>query len=182
MLRNNSERSKRFASIFFAFRKSSISYNYRSMPTWLMKSEPSEYSIDHLARDGSSSWFWVRNYLARNYMRDLMKVGDRVLFYHSSCTEVGVAGIARISSLAHPDETQFIIWDKHYDPKATRDTPIWFCVDVEFVEKFERVITLWELRNTPWLENMKILEKGNRLSITPVTDEEDRTIVSLSWA
>lgn len=79
------------------------------MSSWLMKSEPSEYSIDHLARDGSSSWYGVRNYLARNYMRDFMQVGDRVLFYHSSCVEVGVAGIARVSSPAHPDETQFTV-------------------------------------------------------------------------
>lgn len=79
------------------------------MPTWLMKSEPSEYSIDHLARDGSSSWYGVRNYMARNYMRDHMKIGDRVLFYHSSCAEVGIAGLARVCSPGHADETQFIV-------------------------------------------------------------------------
>ncbi len=147
-----------------------------------MKSEPSEYSIDHLKKDGSSSWYGVRNYLARNYMRDYMKVGDRVLFYHSSCAEVGIAGIARVYSTAHPDETQFLSWDKHYDPKSTREKPIWMCVDVEYVEKLSRVISIAELRSTPWLEGMKILEKGNRLSITPVTEEEYRTIVSLSRA
>ena len=143
-----------------------------------MKSEPTEYSIDHLARDGSSSWFWVRNYLARNYMRDFMKVWDRILFYHSSCADVGVAGIAWVCSEAHPDETQFIVWDKHYDPKATREKPIWMCVDVEYVEKLSRIISIAELRTTPGLEHMKILEKGNRLSITPVTEEEYQIIIS----
>ncbi len=144
-----------------------------------MKSEPSEYSIDHLKKDGSSNWYGVRNYLARNYMRDYMKVGDRVLFYHSSCADVGIAGIARVYSTAHPDETQFLSWDKHYDPKSTREKPIWMCVDVEYVEKLSRIISIAELRSTPWLEGMKILEKGNRLSITPVTDEEDRIIERL---
>ena len=145
-----------------------------------MKSEPSEYSIDHLARDGSSSWYGVRNYLARNYMRDFMKVWDRVLFYHSSCAEVGVAGIARVCSDPHADETQFILGDKHYDPKSTREKPIWQCVDVEYVEKFSRIISIAELRMSPWLEGMKILEKGNRLSITPVTEEEYAIIVHLA--
>lgn len=144
-----------------------------------MKSEPSEYSIDHLARDGSSSWFWVRNYLARNYMRDYMRPGDGVLFYHSSCAEVGIAGLARVCSPAHADETQFILWDKHYDPKSTREKPIWQCVDVEYIEKFDRIISIWELRATAGLESMKILEKWNRLSITPVTDEEYGIIMSL---
>ena len=144
-----------------------------------MKSEPSEYSIDHLARDGSSSWFWVRNYLARNYMRDYMRPGDGVLFYHSSCAEVGIAGLARVCSLAHADETQFILWDKHYDPKSTREKPIWQCVDVEYIEKLDRIISIWELRATAGLEHMKILEKWNRLSITPVTDEEYGIIMSL---
>ncbi len=145
-----------------------------------MKSEPSEYSIDHLARDGSSSWFWVRNYLARNYMRDHMQVGDGVLFYHSSCAEVGIAGLARVCSLPHADETQFILWDKHYDLKSTREKPIWQCVDVEYVEKFPHILSISTLRSTPWLERMKILEKWNRLSITPVTDEEYRIIYALA--
>ncbi len=149
------------------------------MSSWLMKSEPSEYSIDHLKKDGSSSWYGVRNYLARNYMRDYMQVGDRVLFYHSSCAEVGIAWLARVCSEAHPDETQFVVWDKHYDTKSTREKPIWMCVDVEYVEKFARVISIAELRNTPWLEGMKILEKGNRLSITLVTEWEYDTIMNL---
>ena len=150
------------------------------MSSWLMKSEPSEYSIDHLKRDGSSSWYGVRNYLARNYMRDFMKVWDRVLFYHSSCAEVGVAGIAKVASQPHADETQFIVGDKHYDAKSTREKPIWQCVYVEYVETFSRIISHAELRSTAWLEHMKILEKGNRLSITPVTEEEYVIIVHLA--
>ncbi len=149
------------------------------MSTWLMKSEPSEYSIDDLVRDGSSSWYGVRNYLARNYMRDLMQVGDRVLFYHSSCAEVGIAGIARVCSTPHADETQFVSWGKYYDSKSTREKPIWQCVDVEYIEKFPRIISITELRSTPWLEGMKILQKGNRLSITPVTEEEYAIIARL---
>ena len=145
-----------------------------------MKSEPSQYSIDHLEKDGSSSWYGVRNYLARNYMRDVMKVWDRVLFYHSSCAEVWVAGIARVCSRPHADETQFIVWDTHYDAKSTREKPIWQCVDVEYVEEFAHILSITELRSTPWLEGMKILEKGNRLSITPVTDGEYAIIVTLA--
>ena len=142
------------------------------MAQWLMKSEPTEYSIDHLKRDGSSSWFWVRNYQARNYMRDSMKVGDIVLFYHSNCPTPGIAWLAKVASLPHDDATQFIPRDKHYDPKSTPEKPIWQCVDVAFVEKFSECISLAELRENPALATMRILQKGNRLSITPVTPEE----------
>lgn len=149
------------------------------MSSWLMKSEPTEYSIDHLARDGSSSWFWVRNYLARNYMRDLMQVGDRVFFYHSSCATPGIVGLAEVVSAAHPDETQFIVWDKHYDPKATRERPIWMCVDVGFVSKFDDILSITEIRTIPELATMKLLQKGSRLSITPVTDVESEVIMRI---
>jgi len=149
------------------------------MQTWLMKSEPTEYSIDHLARDGRSSWFGVRNYQARNYMRDMMWIGDRVLFYHSSCPVPGIYGLAEVVSLPHPDETQFIVDDKHYDPKSTREIPIWHCVDVWFVQKLSTPITLADIRWTKWLESMKILQKGNRLSITPITEEEYRILSSM---
>jgi predicted RNA-binding protein with PUA-like domain len=148
------------------------------MSSWLMKSEPTEYSIDHLIRDGSSSWFWVRNYQARNYMRDSMQIGDRVFFYHSSCPIPGIVGLARVISLPHPDETQFIIWDKHYDPRATREKPIWYCVDVGFVSKYEHILSITEIRNIPELALMKLLQKGSRLSITPVTDIEAEVIMS----
>lgn len=150
------------------------------MATWLMKSEPTEYSIDHLQRDGSSSWYGVRNYQARNYMRDSMRIGDRVFFYHSNCKVPGIVGLAEVVSLPHPDMTQFIPGDKHYDPKSTHDKVIWQCVDVGFVEKFSDIVPLSMLRETPSLENMKILQKGNRLSITPVTEEEHTEIHRLS--
>lgn len=113
-------------------------------------------------------------------MRDLMKIWDRVFFYHSNCPVPGIAGIAEVSSLPHPDETQFIVWDKHFDPKSTRDKPIWQCVNVRFIRKLDRIISLWELRNTPWLETLRILQKGNRLSITPVTKEEYENILGLT--
>lgn len=149
------------------------------MSIWLMKSEPTEYSIDHLERDSSSSWFGVRNYLARNYMRDLMKIGDIVLFYHSNCKVPGIAGLAEIVSPPHPDMTQFVPGDKHYDPKSTHEKTIWHCVDVGFVRKLDKVISLAELRDIPSLSTMKILQKGNRLSITPVTETEYEIIVAL---
>ncbi len=137
-----------------------------------MKSEPSEYSIDDLARDRQSSWFGVRNYLSRNYMRDSMRVGDRVLFYHSSCPVPGIYGIARVASEAHDDETQFIVWDKHYEPRSTRDRALWQCVDVAYVSTLAEPLTLSRIRETQWLEIMRILQRGNRLSITPVSEEE----------
>lgn len=149
------------------------------MSSWLMKSEPTEYSIDHLEKDGSSSWFGVRNYLARNYMRDHMQIGDRVFFYHSSCPTPGIVWLAEVVSVAHPDETQFIIWDKHYDPKSTRDKPIWMCVDVGFISRFPDILSITEIRSTPELASMKILQKWSRLSITPVTDIEAETILSI---
>lgn len=142
------------------------------MSIWLMKSEPTEYSIDHLQRDGTSSWFGVRNYQARNYMRDSMKIWDTVLFYHSNCKIPGIAGLAEVASLPHPDITQFIPGDKHYDPKSTYLKPIWQCVDVRFLQKLWEGVSLSCIRSTPWLESMKLLQKGSRLSITPVTEEE----------
>jgi predicted RNA-binding protein with PUA-like domain len=147
------------------------------MRYWLMKSEPSEYSIDDLARDGSVAWFGVRNYQARNFMRDQMKVGDGVLFYHSSCAEPGIAGLAEVSRLAYPDETQFETGGKYFDPKATRENPRWFNVEVRFVEK-TRLLSIAELRGYPELANMRILAKGNRLSITPVDPDEWRFILA----
>jgi len=144
-----------------------------------MKSEPTEYSIDHLERDGISSWFGVRNYQARNYMRDSMKVGDRVLFYHSNCKVPGIAGFAEVASTPHDDITQFIPSDKHFDPRSTLEKPLWQCVDVRYVEKLDTVISLSELRSIPELASMKILQKGNRLSITLVTEDEYQIILSL---
>ena len=143
------------------------------MRYWLMKSEPDEFSIDDLARapKKSTAWFGVRNYLARNYMRDQMKLGDRVLFYHSSCEVPGIAGIAEVSKLAYPDETQFDKKSKYYDPKATRENPRWVHVDVKLVKK-TRLVPLSELRTYPQLAKMQLLQRGNRLSITPVDPAE----------
>ncbi|MBC7503540.1 EVE domain-containing protein [Candidatus Gracilibacteria bacterium] len=149
------------------------------MSSWLMKSEPTEYSIDHLQRDGSSSWYGVRNYQARNYMRDYMQLGDQVFFYHSSCQTPGIVGFAEVVSLPHPDETQFIIGDKHYDPKASRDKPRWICVDVGFVSKFDAILSITEIRSIPELATMKLLQKGSRLSITPVADYESEVIMGI---
>ena len=143
------------------------------MNHWLMKSEPSEVSIDDLAamRGQTVPWFGVRNYQARNFMRDQMRVGDPVLFYHSSCEEPGIAGIARVASAPYPDETQFEPGTKYHDPKATRDQPRWMHVDVQLVRK-TRLVGIQELRSHPELAGMRILQRGNRLSITPVTAPE----------
>ena len=143
------------------------------MRYWLMKSEPDEFSIDDLAaaKGRTTPWFGVRNYQARNFMRDQMRVGDRAFFYHSSCPEPGIAGIVEVSAQAYPDATQFDKKSPYFDPKATRDAPRWFNVDVTFVEKL-RLISLAELRSHPELERMRILQRGNRLSITPVDPAE----------
>ncbi|TCS72177.1 putative RNA-binding protein with PUA-like domain [Sulfuritortus calidifontis] len=146
------------------------------MRYWLMKSEPSEYSIDDLARDGSVPWFGVRNYQARNFMRDQMRVGDGVLFYHSSCAEPGIAGLAEVATPAYPDATQFDPKAKYYDAKATVDSPRWFNVDVK-IKKKTRLLPLSEIRGYPELANMRILARGNRLSITPVDPAEWRFIL-----
>ena len=135
---------------------------------WLMKSEPDVYSIDDLARDGSTSWEGVRNYRARNLMRDEMKVGDLVLYYHSNADPKGVAGIAKVCKTAYPDDTQWNRKSKYYDPKSSREEPRWFMVDVEFVERFPRVVELSELKETPGLEGMMVIQRGARLSVQPV--------------
>ncbi len=143
------------------------------MRYWLMKSEPSDVSIDDLAKmpNQSVAWYGVRNYQARNFMRDQMKLGDLAFFYHSNCAEPGIVGICRISKLAYPDATQFDPKNKYYDPKATPENPRWFNVDVKLVKK-TRLISIKELREHPQLANMRTLQKGNRLSITPVDPKE----------
>lgn len=143
------------------------------MRHWLMKSEPDDVSIDHLAGmpKQTIAWYGVRNYVARNFMRDDMNVGDLAFFYHSSCAEPGIAGIVKISKAAYPDKTQFDKKSKYYDPKATPETPRWMNVEVTFVEK-TRLIPLSELRTQPALATMRVLEKGSRLSITPVDPRE----------
>jgi len=143
------------------------------MRYWLMKSEPGEFSIDDLAAAPrkTAPWFGVRNYQARNYMRDQMRVGDGVFFYHSSCEEPGIAGIAKVASSAHPDSTQFDRKSPYFDPKSSRDAPRWLHVDVKLVRK-TRLIGLAELRRHPELAAMRVLARGNRLSITEVEPDE----------
>lgn len=145
-----------------------------------MKSEPDEVSVDDVAGmpKRTVAWFGVRNYQARNYMRDQMQVGDPVLFYHSSCPEPGIVGIAKVASKPYPDDTQFDKKSPYYDPKAKREEPRWMLVDVKLVKK-TRLIGLPELRSHPELAQMTILQRGNRLSITPVTAEEWGFIESL---
>ena len=139
------------------------------MRYWLMKSEPGDVSIDDLAAmpNQTVDWYGVRNYQARNFMRDQMQVGDGVFFYHSNCAEPGIVGICEVSTRAYPDRLQFIKDHKYYDPKATPETPRWFNVDVKLVRK-TRLLSLKEMRDTPELADLRILQRGNRLSITPV--------------
>ena len=145
-----------------------------------MKSEPDEFSIDDLARapKKTTPWFGVRNYQARNFMRDEMQLGDLALFYHSSCEAPGIAGIVEVSKLAYPDETQFDRKSAYFEPKATRDKPRWFNVDVKLVKK-TRLLPLSELRKYPQLAKMRLLQRGNRLSITPVEPAEWEFIISI---
>jgi predicted RNA-binding protein with PUA-like domain len=150
------------------------------MRYWLMKSEPGDVSIDDLATmpNQTVDWYGVRNYQARNFMRDQMKVGDGVFFYHSNCAEPGIVGICEVSTLAYPDRLQFIKDHKYYDPKATPETPRWFNVDVKLVHK-TRLLSLKEMRETPELEGLRILQRGNRLSITPVDPRDWGFILDL---
>lgn len=149
------------------------------MRYWLMKSEADEFSIDDLARAPrrSTAWFGVRNYQARNFMRDQMQIGDAVLFYHSSCAQPGIAGLAEVCAKAYPDETQFDRNSKYYDAKATRDNPRWVNVEVKFVKK-TRLLGLAELREHKELAGMRLLARGNRLSITPLDPDEWKFITT----
>jgi predicted RNA-binding protein with PUA-like domain len=151
------------------------------MHYWLMKSEPDEFSIDDLvkAKKQVTPWVGVRNYQARNFMRDEMRVGDRALFYHSSCPVPGIAGIVEVVKLAYPDETQFDPKSPYFDAKSMRAAPRWVHVDVKLVKK-TRLIGLPELRATRGLEDMVTLRRGNRLSITPVTAREWAIIETLA--
>lgn len=150
------------------------------MKYWLMKSEPDECSIDDvLASPGrKTAWSGVRNYQARNYMRDEMAVGDGVLFYHSSCAEPGIAGLAEVASKPYPDKTQFERTSPYYDPKSKKDAPRWICVDVRALKK-TRLVALAELRRDKRLAGMALLRPGNRLSITPVSAAEWNRIKAL---
>jgi predicted RNA-binding protein with PUA-like domain len=148
---------------------------------WLMKSEPDTFSIDDLKNspDGREDWDGVRNYQARNMMRDQMKRGDRVFFYHSSCPQPGIVGIARVVREAHPDHTAWDPESPYYDPKSTPEEPRWFMVTVKFDRKLKRTISLQELKEYPELADMPLLKRGNRLSIMPVTEEQWTFILDL---
>ena len=150
---------------------------------WLMKSEPDECSIDTLAQLPRQTvpWTGVRNYQARNFMRDAMRVGDGVLFYHSSCAEPGVAGLAEVASTAYPDATQFDPTSPYFDPKVQPDTPRWLNVDVRLVRK-TRLLPLREMRAAPELASMLLVKPGSRLSITPVTPTEWQAVLALLQA
>lgn len=149
------------------------------MTYWLVKSEPDVFGIDDLAREHSAMWEGVRNYQARNMMRDDMRIGDEVLFYHSSCPEPGVAGIAKVASKPHADPTQFDARSPYFDPKSDPKDPRWMLVDLAFVRKFRRIVTLAEIKADPKLSGMGLTRRGNRLSVMPVEAKHFRRIVSL---
>ncbi|BDE05148.1 EVE domain-containing protein [Vulcanimicrobium alpinum] len=145
---------------------------------WLFKTEPETFSIDDLARDGTTEWSGVRNFQARNLMRE-MKLGDLGFFYHSSISPPGVVGICKVVAEAHPDSSQFVKKGEYWDPSSSRANPKWWCVDVGFVEKFPRMIAIEELRAIPDLAYMPLLRRGQRLSVQPVSDQEWALIVRL---
>lgn len=150
------------------------------MKYWLMKSEPDVFGIDDLKKVKKEPWDGVRNYQARNFMRDEMTKGDKILFYHSNTKVPGVVGIMEVSKEAFPDHTSWDKKSKYYDPKSTEENPRWFMVEVKYVKKFPRTVSLQEMKEMKPLSEMKILQKGNRLSITPVTKKEFDSIVKVS--
>ncbi len=147
---------------------------------WIFKSEPYVYSIDDLKRDKITFWDGVRNYEARNFLRDKVKIGDLVFFYHSNCDEPGIYGLCEVVKEAYPDFTQFDPDNKHYDPKSNPDNPTWFMVDVKFIEKFEKPVLLEEMKKKFELNNLRLLQKGNRLSIIPVSEKEFKVILNMA--
>jgi len=149
------------------------------MKYWLMKSEPDAFSIDDLERVGREPWTGVRNYQARNFMRDGMRPGDGVLFYHSSCAQPGVVGIAEVASEAYPDPTQFDPTSEYHDPRSSEEQPRWMLVDVAFRRKLARTITLDEMRAQPRLEDCTLLQRGCRLSVFPLTRAHWQAILAL---
>jgi predicted RNA-binding protein with PUA-like domain len=149
---------------------------------WLIKSEPSEFSIDDLGKSKNQTTYWdgVRNYQARNFIRDEMKVGDKVLFYHSNAEPNAIVGACEIVKEAYPDHTQFDSKHVHHDPKADKKNPAWFMVDIKLLNKFKKQITLEEIKSNPKLAKMRLVQRGNRLSVMPVTKEEFEEISKMS--
>lgn len=162
------------------FRPPEAKKGLMSAQFWLMKSEPDTFSIDDLKRDKTTKWEGVRNYQARNYMLNDMKVGDQVLFYHSNATPAGIVGLAEVSATAAPDALQFDAKSEYFDPKSTKANPRWHCVQVRYVAKFAKMVTLDILKNEPALQEMFVVRKGSRLSITPVTKSEFDFICKLA--
>jgi len=150
------------------------------MQYWLIKSEPDAFSIDDMEKAGTEPWDGIRNYQARNFMKDKMEIGDLALFYHSNCKPPGVVGVVKVVSRPYPDHTAWDPSAKYFDAKSTEDNPRWFMVDFEFVEKFDEILPLEVLKNTHELADMLTLRKGNRLSITPVEKEHYHKILELA--
>ncbi len=152
------------------------------MKYWLMKSEPDAFSIDDLAKSPKQTTHWdgVRNYQARNFMRDEMKQGDQVLFYHSNAKPPGVVGVAQVVKEGYPDFTAFDPKDKHYDPKSRQEDPRWYMVDIKLVKKFKQLISLPDLKQVKALDGMVLLQKGSRLSVQPVTRKQFDTICKIA--
>jgi predicted RNA-binding protein with PUA-like domain len=152
------------------------------MRYWLFKSEPTCFSIDDLKNQPQQTMHWdgVRNYQVRNLLRDEIKKGDQVLFYHSSCIPPGIAGMAEVVKEGYPDFTAWDLNSDHYDPKSTPEAPRWFMVDVKFLKKFPRLISLTEIKKHPQLKTMQVTQKGSRLSITPVTSAEWKAVLAVS--
>lgn len=148
------------------------------MQYWLMKSEPTAYSIEDLKKDKTTPWDGIRNYQARNFMRDKMEVGDKILFYHSNAKPTGIVGLGEIISKAYPDFTAWDKTNKHFDPKSTPEKPIWVMVDVGYVKTFTKMLTLEEMKNIPELKGMLVTKRGQRLSIQPVEKEHYDWIVN----
>ena len=146
---------------------------------WLMKCEPAAYTIDDLARDGRTSWEGVRNYQARNFMRDQMQEGDGILFYASNADPSGVTGLATIARAAYPDHFALKKGHKYFDEAGSAESPVWYMVDVAFVERFAAIVPLETLKSTPGLEKMMVIQKGSRLSVQPVTPAEYDIVVGL---
>jgi len=151
----------------------------RAKRYWLMKSEPNAYSIDDLQRDGVTYWDGVRNYQARNFMRDDMRIGDKVIFYHSNTKPPAAVGVAEIVRESYPDFTAFDPSELHFDPKSNEEKPIWFMVDIKFIEKFKRAVSLQEMKENPKLRNMKLVQRGNRLSVMPMSKEEFNEVLRM---
>lgn len=149
------------------------------MNHWLVKSEPETYSIDHLKKDKVADWHGVRNYQARNYLIK-MEPGDMILFYHSNATPPGIAGLSRVKKKAHPDLSQFDKKSEFFEKRATQEKPIWFCPDLEFVEKFDEVLSLDTLREEKKLEGLELLRKGSRLSVIPVSAPHFKKILKMA--